>query len=227
MSKQRTPMLFLPPKPPVALPDEGVFVIGRSRNCDLTLGSIDASRRHSEILCSTQGYRLRDLGSTNGTYLNGQRIEEQTLRPGDRIEIGGDLITFCEFEAGLEIPAPVGDTEAHTALVARPGAAADGLHGSLAEIPPFAVLQMLEMGRKSGVIEFESAAGGGKLWLVDGKPVHAATEHQRGFDAAIALVQLSAGRFNFEANRAAPEQTIRASITELLLEASRLLDEAR
>jgi hypothetical protein len=110
-------------------------------------------------------------------------------------------------------------------MVERP-ALGECVRGDLAEIPPFAVLQMLEMGSKSGVLELDSDGVPGKLWLVDGRPVHAETKEQRGFDAAIAMVNADIGRFRFEPNRAAPERTIEASVTELLLEASRLLDEA-
>jgi hypothetical protein len=88
------------------------------------------------------------------------------------------------------------------------------------------VLQILEMGRKSGVLLIESEQGPGKLWLCAGAPIHAETRLQKGFDAAVAVVHMAAGRFAFEPQREAPERTIQASVTELLLEASRLQDES-
>ena len=99
------------------------------------------------------------------------------------------------------------------------------IRGDVAEIPPFAVLQILEMGRKTGVLQLETDDGPGSLWLCDGSPVQAETKSLRGFEAAMAVVNASAGQFAFEPSRAAPDCTIQASVTELLLEASRQLDE--
>jgi len=224
MPKPGTPMLFLPPLPPSQLPAEGCFVVGRSRSCNLTLKTPDASRRHAEIAAGTAGYLIRDLGSTNGTFVNGERIEECELHTGDRIEIGGDLITFCQVGSALDTGEITDGGEAKTMLMERP-ALGECIQGDLAEIPPFAVLQILEMGRKTGVLQVETDSGTGSLWLVDGVPAHAETKSQRGFDAAIAIANAASGRFNFEPGRATPEHTVEASVTELLLEAARCLDE--
>ncbi len=226
MERKRTSMLFLPPRPPVALPETGTLVVGRSKTCDLSQGSPDASRRHAEITGEGVAYVLRDLGSTNGTWVNGQRVEEHRLRTGDRVDIGGELITFCEIDPALDAAADAGGDGAKTRIMERP-AFGECIRGDLAEIPPFAVLQMLEMGRKAGLLEVDGGeVGPARLWLVDGRPVHAETKGQRGFDAAVSIVNASAGQFSFEPGRAAPERTIEASATELLLEASRMLDEA-
>ncbi len=198
-------------------------MLGRSRGCDLRIGGGDASRRHAEIRGDADGFLLRDLGSTNGTLLNGERISEHRLAPGDRIEIGTSMITFCEVGGGLENLALDGDTE-KTILTERP-ISNQVFEGDLAEIPPFAVLQMLEMGRKTGLLQFDSVEGVGRLWLCKGDPVHATTKTQTGFDAAISIVHESTGRFTFQPHETPPERTIEASVTELLLESARALDE--
>ena len=87
------------------------------------------------------------------------------------------------------------------------------------------MLQVLEMGRKTGLLAIESADGAGRVWLVDGAPVHAECEKQSGFDAALTVVRTERGRFAFDPGKRAPEQTIVVNVTELLLEASRLDDE--
>jgi pSer/pThr/pTyr-binding forkhead associated (FHA) protein len=46
------------------------------------------SRRHAEIVRSAAGYELVDVGSLNGTYVNGERIERQALAEGDQLQIG-------------------------------------------------------------------------------------------------------------------------------------------
>ena len=164
---------------------------------------------------------VRDLGSTNGTFVNGQRIEERQLKPGDRIQIGSAVITFCEV-GGVESSCVGGDDK--TVMMERP---TDGnvFQGDLAEIPPYAVLQILELGRKTGELVIEGDTTG-RLWLQRGDPIHAETKNQIGFDAAVALVNVTAGQFSFEPKLDTPQPTIEASVTQLLLEASRILDES-
>ena len=224
MSYVTAPLLFLPPEPPVELRGPGPFVLGRSRSCDLRLPSGDASRRHAEIVPAGDGFLLRDLASTNGTFVNGERVSERRLRPGDRIQIGTSTITFCQLGASADRGTERG--EAQTVLTERP-AFSDVFQGDLAEIPPFAVLQILEMGRKTGLLAIDSDRETGRLWLEGGAPVHAETKQQIGFDAALALVHADMGRFTFDPQAGIPQRTIKASVTELLLEASRLLDERR
>lgn len=218
-----TPMLFLPPRDPVPVTGERSLLIGRSRGCDLQIPDSDASRRHAEIYKTADGFVLRDLSSTNGTFVNDRPVREHRLEPGDRIQISGSEITFCEIARETESTAGV-FTDADTVLSERP-VPVEVFRGELAEIPTFAVLQMLEMGRKTGIVMIDSEAGFGHLWLDNGHPVHAETKLQKGFDAAVALVNAGSGRFSFEPGAIAPERTIEASVTELLLEASRIQDE--
>jgi pSer/pThr/pTyr-binding forkhead associated (FHA) protein len=225
MTQIGKPMLFCPPHPPLMLGPRDTVVVGRSRSCDLRLGGTDASRRHAEITGGSQGFKVFDLGSTNGTYVNGERIQEYSLQPGDRIEIGSSTITFCQVGGGLEEMGLERDSE-KTILVERP-AAGQIFEGDLAEIPPFAVLQILEMGRKSGMLHCESDEGVGRIWLFQGSPIHAETKSHTGFDAAIEIVTASSGRFNFQSGQDPEQRTIEASVTELLLEASRAQDEGR
>ena len=216
------PMLFLPPHAPVSLPASGTVLIGRSNSADIRFPDVDTSRHHAEILCEDGRCVIRDLSSTNGTWVDGKRIEGPTeLRGGARIEIGETEITFCEVQLETE----AGDEDAQTQLAARP-ASTQVFSGDLAEIPPFAVVQILEMGRKTGVLCLETDGGPGKLWFQKGDPIHAEAKGQLGFDAALSLVNANNGRFTFQPQLDSPTATIQATVTQLLLEASRLLDEA-
>jgi len=225
MTKIGKSMLFCPPHPPLQIGARDTVVMGRSRSCDLRLGGSDASRRHAEITGGSQGFTIFDLGSTNGTYVNGERVQEHPLQPGDRVEIGSSTITFCQVGGGLEEMELERDTE-QTVMVERP-AAGQTFEGDLAEIPSFAVLQILEMGHKSGLLHCESDQGVGDIWLFEGSPIHAETKSHSGFDAAIEIVNTSSGHFKFQPGADPEKRTIEASVTELLLEASRTLDEAR
>jgi pSer/pThr/pTyr-binding forkhead associated (FHA) protein len=227
MASSDTPMLFIPPLPPFALPGEGAVTLGRSSSCELRLHDVDTSRRHAEILCDASGCRIRDLASTNGTFVNGERVEECGLEPGDRIQVGTNTLTFCRVESAVpsgEGAFSAGDDK--TVFTERP-VASQAFQGDLAEIPPFAVLQILEMGRKTGVLKIEADTEPGSLWLQRGDPIHAETKGQLGFDAALRLVCAKRGRFAFEPAEEPPEATIEASVTELLMEAARQLDEGR
>jgi len=82
---------------------KGRVTIGRSRDSDIFLPDQWLSRQHAEILQRPDGYYVRDLGSKNGTLLNGGRIhEEQRLRAGDIITLGEHILTFSPGEPGDE-----------------------------------------------------------------------------------------------------------------------------
>ncbi|MDH5307169.1 MAG: DUF4388 domain-containing protein [Myxococcales bacterium] len=224
MASVGKPMLFVPPLPPFPLPEKGVVVLGRSSSCHLRLHDVDTSRQHAEIACDTSGYVLRDLNSTNGSFVNGERVEKRRLEPGDRIQIGANLIVFCQLDSDIEAGGAFSEGDAKTVIVERP-ALGEAFQGDLAEIPPFAVIQILEMGRNTGVLKIDSDGAPGRLWFKRGDPIHAEAKDQIGFDAALALVHAKIGRFSFEPLADTPEATIQASVTQLLLEASRQIDE--
>jgi hypothetical protein len=65
------------------------LVIGRSSSCQLVLGDDTVSRRHAELRFEDGRWLLRDLGSSNGTYVNGRWITEAEVRRGDVVHFGG------------------------------------------------------------------------------------------------------------------------------------------
>lgn len=67
--------------------------IGRHDSNDLRFNSRNVSNYHAEILVEPEGLVLHDLGSTNGTYVNEERVRRRKLGHGDRIRIGGNEIT--------------------------------------------------------------------------------------------------------------------------------------
>jgi FHA domain/Domain of unknown function (DUF1707) len=65
------------------------LVIGRSSACEIVLGDDTVSRRHAELRYKDGRWLLRDLDSSNGTYVNGRFVTEAEVRPGDVIHLGG------------------------------------------------------------------------------------------------------------------------------------------
>jgi len=69
-------------------------VIGRSRECDAVLDDANVSRRHAEVRQENGGWVVADLGSTNGIKVNGRRVEQARLEPGDELRVGVTDLTF-------------------------------------------------------------------------------------------------------------------------------------
>jgi hypothetical protein len=64
------------------------ILIGRSRECDIQLDDPNTSRRHAEVRREGNGWVVADLGSTNGIKVNGSRVAEAELHPGDEVTLG-------------------------------------------------------------------------------------------------------------------------------------------
>ena len=70
------------------------LVIGRSSKCDIQIDQESISRNHSKIVNTGKSILIRDLGSTNGTYVNDEPVDEYVLRDGDLIKIGRTIFKF-------------------------------------------------------------------------------------------------------------------------------------
>jgi len=73
---------------------ERPVVIGRLSSCDIPLGDPQVSRRHAEVRRDAEGFAVFDLGSTNGTAVNGAPVRERRLSDGDELRIGSATIRF-------------------------------------------------------------------------------------------------------------------------------------
>jgi pSer/pThr/pTyr-binding forkhead associated (FHA) protein len=74
------------------LADGKEIVVGRSSELDMVLVEEMVSRRHAIIHVKEGGIRIEDLGSTNGTFVNGEKITQAELHEGDRVLIGTSIL---------------------------------------------------------------------------------------------------------------------------------------
>ena len=90
-------------------------LIGRQADCDIPIPAEEVSRHHARAKPTADGLMVEDLGSANGTWVNGKRVQSGLLRPGDELRL--DTIRFLLIAPGTEIPksaaaSPAGATPA-------------------------------------------------------------------------------------------------------------------
>mgnify|MGYP001829251564 FL=1 len=87
--------------------ERSVIVIGRGQDCDIILDEHQVSRQHARLQHTSQGWMLLDLGSTNGTQINGQQLrahEPHALQPGDRVALGTAVLALQQPAVDEAVP---------------------------------------------------------------------------------------------------------------------------
>ncbi len=96
------------------------LVVGRDSDCQIRIPLADVSRRHCELLFAGDRVALRDLGSSNGSFVNGERVSESQLSAGDVLGVGP-----CLFVVRLDGSPEDIDVRALWAKQQEPGAASE------------------------------------------------------------------------------------------------------
>jgi len=94
---------------PSILVDKPILLFGRHEECDVQLNSKKVSRRHCCLAQVNEYLVVRDLGSTNGVRINGERVAEGKLVPGDELQIGNFKYQVCGDVLGRSKDHPVPD----------------------------------------------------------------------------------------------------------------------
>jgi pSer/pThr/pTyr-binding forkhead associated (FHA) protein len=206
------------------------IVIGRSSDLDMVLVEDMVSRKHAKIVTDENTVSIQDLGSTNGTFVNGEKIRKVELKDGDRILIGTSIIKLVALDGQT---AAMSETEARSKMqvTANKRPAAKSMSGSIEEIPLPDLLQLLSTSRKSGVVALRSDWGTGRIYLRKGQIYFATIDES--FDvgprkAMYRMLTWTQGFFELEPpdERAVLEE-IQDSTEALLMEGMRQLDEFR
>jgi len=100
--------------------DAPVVGVGRDASNAIRLHDVEVSRRHAQIVQTADTFRLADLGSSNGTFVNEQRIEQHVLQSGDRVQVGRTLMIYTGNEDRSSV-----DLAAEVDIIER-GPASDG-----------------------------------------------------------------------------------------------------
>lgn len=207
------------------------IVIGRSSELDMVLVEDMVSRKHAKIVTDDQTVTIQDLGSTNGTFVNGEKIRTCDLKDGDRILIGTSIIKLIT--VGAEAPAGLSEVEARSrlAVAATKRPPPKSMAGNIEEIPLPDLLQLLSTSRKSGVLIVRSDWGVGKIYLRKGQIYFASIDESFNTGPRKAMYRMlgwNQGFFELEPpdDRAVLEE-LQDSTEGLLMEGMRQLDEYR
>jgi hypothetical protein len=207
------------------------IIIGRSSDLDMVLVEDMVSRKHAKITTDETAVTIQDLGSTNGTFVNGEKVRKADLKDGDRILIGTSIIKIVYVDG--EQTSSISENEARSkmAVAANKKAAPKSMAGSIEEIPLPDLLQLLSTSRKSGVLVVRSDAHVGKLFFRKGQIYFANLENPPSVSARKAFVRMlgwTQGGFELEPpDEAAVLEEIEDSTEALLMEGMRQLDEYR
>jgi pSer/pThr/pTyr-binding forkhead associated (FHA) protein len=210
------------------------IIIGRSSDLDMVLVEDMVSRKHAKISTDDHTVSIQDLGSTNGTFVNGEKIRAIRLKEGDRILVGTSIIKLVTASGEAPVPSSsLTENEARSRMQVTANRRAEPkmMQGNIEEIPLPDLLQLLSTSRKSGVLVLRSEWGTGRLYLRKGQIYFANVDES--FDvsprkAMFRMLTWDKGLFELEPpdDRTVMEE-IQDSTEGLLMEGMRQLDEFR
>lgn len=211
------------------LPNNKEIVVGRSSELDMVLVEDMVSRRHAKLTVTGDQIFIQDLGSTNGTFVNGEKIKRARLQEGDRILIGTSIIKLVASDA-----APgSGDAKAKLEDVAagRRTSQVRTMSGSIAEIPLPDLMQLFSASKKSGVLVIRTDADVGKIFIDNGKVIFAVVNEHYDVQPLKSLFRIltwTNGSFDMDPPEAREFlEKIEMSTEGILMDAMRQIDEIR
>lgn len=207
-------------------------IVGRSSEVDLVLAEDLVSRRHARFAIEDGAVTLQDLGSTNGTFLNGQRVKKARLAEGDRVLIGSSLLKLVAADAESVSRSDAEVREQLEAAAQRSSATdASAIRGRIAEVPLPDVAQLLGAARKTGVLRLRREEARGEVHFREGRVVACALEGRPEVAPRKAFARMLAwsdGTFELgPAVEEPPGTALDEGVEHLLLEGLRDLDELR
>lgn len=208
------------------------LIIGRSSELDMVLVEDMVSRKHAKISISNGKITIEDLGSTNGTFVNGEKVKTSRLKEGDRILIGTSILKLVR--QGANAPelsdAQVKQNLEQVAAVQSTRQTRTAMTGKLEEVPLPDLLQLFHTSKKNGVLVVTGEQEA-RIYLRQGKIYYAVIDenHELGPSKSFnRIITWENGEFEL---RPPDNQEFMTELDEptevLLMEALRQLDEFR
>ena len=147
------------------VPDKQIL-IGRSSDLDMVLVEDMVSRKHARIAMQADQIWIEDLGSTNGTFVNGEKIKRARLKEGDRVLIGTSILKLIAGDAqrdGMDAK-----RELENVAQARRTSQQRTMSGSIEEVPLPDLLQLFGTSKKSGILVIRTDDDVGRIHLKKG-----------------------------------------------------------
>jgi len=214
----------------VSISDHCELIVGRANDLDLVLVEEMVSRKHAKLIANDDDISITDLGSTNGTFVNGEKVRRATLNLADRVLIGTSIIKIIN--ASEMTKDVVDDKQAVREMMEGVAARSPGsssMSGELDEVPLPDLLQLFGTNKKSGVLTITGAKRG-KVYIKEGQIVYAvigAEDSMPPMKAICRMVAWDKGTFRLE-DYSGPEtfeHTFKRSTEGILMEAMRQHDE--
>jgi len=221
---------------PLRLRSDRAVSVGRVKENDICIPSQMVSRHHGKFTFEKGVWIYTDLKSSNGSRVNGKRVERAGLQSGDVVDVGGFMITYKEIHDLSQIT-DKGEEEGKTMTIdpsmlkraAMSGldgvSMLGGLGGSLEDIPMPDILQLLENQRKSGTLTFDFEGAMGKIHIRAGTMVHAEYGRLTGEIAVAKMLKRTKGSFHLDPREMKVEVTIHRPTTTVLMDVARTMDE--
>ena len=211
------------------------IIIGRSSDLDMVLVEDMVSRKHAKIATNGGQVIIQDLGSTNGTFVNGEKIKRVRLREGDRILIGTSIIKLVTSDAVADSTAAAGGgggpPPPPEPVAPRRTGAARSMAGTIDEIPLPDLLQLLSTSKKSGVLEVQNQDGLGRIYLRTGQIYYSTIDESFDISPRKSIYRMLTWETgNFELQPPDDKEfldELNEPTEGLLMEAMRQLDEIR
>lgn len=205
------------------------IIVGRSSDLDMVLVEDMVSRKHARITMQQEQIWIEDLGSTNGTFVNGEKIKRARLKEGDRVLIGTSILKVIAGEGAVGSGAEA-KRDLENVAAARRTTQARTMSGSIEEVPLPDLLQLFATSKKSGVLVIRTETDDvGKIFMRKGLIYYASIndlDDVPPMKSIFRMLTWQKGLFDLDPpdEREFPNE-MSLSVQEVLMEGLRQLDE--
>lgn len=209
------------------------IVIGRSSDAEVVLMEDMVSRRHAHLVVKGDKIYLEDRGSTNGTFVNGEKVSKAVVTKGDRVLIGTSIMKVVEASedaSGQMIPAATGGKRQDLSRTTM-HSGSRSMSGTIAEVPLPDLIQLFSTSKKTGTLVLTRDGVVAKIHLDRGRLVYASLNDSPGLAPIKAIYRILAwddGTFELVGPEPHDYPDLIDMPTEhILMEGLRQLDELR